>query len=502
MAAWSSLPPELTILVLSNLGAEEIRSCSTVSSYLRVLAEPFLYHSPFISRSGYDDSLDQSNALLRLLHLVRTIVSRPALGAQIQNLTVNSPGLDDGFSIDRATPVHRLNAVMSQAERTEALEDVPETSYAPRSDIDMLAKAAEAQGLSASLILRGGHAGQMVLLLHHLTRLKRLVVVTPGAMRPIADAALGRLQGGVPVGLRIAEQIRITDGGILHSDRSGDYHILSRIPLMALPNLVDLTINAFTDYGMRQTVAHSENEGESNSGQHSEKRNYLPVDPHTSTIQALTFVNSSITNSMLQQIMAIPRELKRFSYEIGERAAGNAFFIPKSVVQNLLPHAHHLTHLCLTEKNEITSHMDGSGMGSLKAFTVLRDLTAPATMLLGHPMNYALDSLSLKRMASTNVLDGIIPSSLVSLQCILNNWLFSNFLAVTGLPHTFGKTHDQCPSLKSFIIDREVPYWSWKRDSEESVRAAMKKIPGLSDLFISHNIVVIPPLPSEQRRRD
>lgn len=300
----------------------------------------------------------------------------------------------------------------------------------------MLVTAAEAKGLAAGLILRGQWGGRTVLLLRYLTDLQSVYFSALNAVRPVADAALGRLKGGVPIGLLVVQRLHLDLDSRGEKVRDIYRDLQTYLPFMALPSLVHFKFGDGVGMPLGSTPYYNKIEETDSNIQGSE----LPVARNTSAIRSLLLGYRSVDTRLLQRILALRRRLETFSYTVDR---GHTLFVPKSIARGLLPHAHCLAILTLNERNW-TSFVDGSVLGSLKPFQVLHTLDVSVTTLLGHSTNC---SCSPTEMALTNPLDALLPCSLVTINLkLLDRWKLRDFFIVTGLPHNMEKTRVTLPS--------------------------------------------------------
>lgn len=204
MGTWHDLPTELAILIFSSLEyhTNNLIQCTYVSRQIRAIVELLIYRDVEIKGETYDVSYK------KLYHFIRTIVCRPELGDLVHDLAIpdirdptDSYIIEEDFT--RSCNSNLTPEEVSAIRCREAAND--------RTDMDIFLNAATRLGLPNGLTLIGGGVGKLILLFHHLGRLKKLQLriglTETFSMRLVAYSALGTFTGGVPLGLQSLSEL-------------------------------------------------------------------------------------------------------------------------------------------------------------------------------------------------------------------------------------------------------------------------------------------------------
>lgn len=447
-SAWEDLPVELIAHIASYLPSEDSAALSCTSRHIHAIVEPCLYRYPVLSRYQEPGLLDASKLRLDVISdeeeellpqrlweakeleyvqlrcFTHAIIRRPSLARHIRALDVTCAESDPTIAFSP----HNLNAPVDEKELA--------------SGDSLFADAAAANGLSRSLIHRGGVGGILVLLLHYLPRLRSLSIIANHHIEIVALAASKQLQGGVPSGLA-----GITHLEVVREEAYRKEHLWfgarSIVPLMRLPHLMHFTVSGFTEDLSSLEI----------TGRESGFRG-LPEGMPVSSLKSLWLEEGDLAGPILFRIMQhIPR-LENFYYESAGRASWIWPLSSVSFGHALSTQSQSLTHLRIVHSAVgYATRIDETVLGSLTEFNHLEVLELPVVMLLGRPSS----NLSLETIAAANPLDGLLPPSIRRLHLhLLDYWLISEFISVTGLPNTIHNTKETLPCLQRFRIDRDV----------------------------------------------
>lgn len=490
MAGWRDIPNELTSQILCTLASEYTGRTHELAKLMRVchrfhaVLESIVYASPQISvrrrRPGvfrYDEELQGDYVLLR--YFARSIVSRPSLGLLVKDLSVRS---GRGIMLREDVQIKNCNAVVDDESLIPALESF---SVPARDDVRLLASAAAQKGLPNGLILEGRFPGLLIFLLHYLPSLTSLSVVCSDEISVVTSAALGRVQGGVPIGLRSIKCLDLQYNDEVH--RKYGLSAETVIPFMTLPALTKLSCYRLSgEYGW-ELFSSALNEGSDEWSEIREKDNsdsdaqdapgdfesgHIPVPlhethylrPRSSAIMLLKFEESCSDNDILGRILALPRRLESFQYSIGDRMVGDAVFEASAIYEGLRTQKASLVEIFITR--ELWDHCTYSPwhvLGSLNDFSRLRHLKMPVTALLTcesehHPIT----------PPRHNPLDSLLPPSLVILEVDIRDTTLEELTGATGLPDTLHATSLSLPNLRIFGIVDILRKVRWGHDSLES----------------------------------
>lgn len=119
---------------------------------------------------------------------------RPELGAHVNHLHI---GCMEGY-LEGVADSAELNEDLNNDQVEELFAAFPDAS---QEDMLILVAAATANGFANSVILRGGCAGQIILLLDYLPNIISLTSYgAPQLLKLVGYAAAGRLAPGLPAG--------------------------------------------------------------------------------------------------------------------------------------------------------------------------------------------------------------------------------------------------------------------------------------------------------------
>lgn len=231
MAGWDDLPNETIMHIFKYLGTkyavQDTLNASIVCRRFHAILEPEIYRHVHVPSSDVPHCCpdEEGREYKKLRHLVRTLIARPELGRLVRTVHINLLGSDQ---------MEAVKEIHEQCGFDEGLCERPHL-HEIRHNI-FLAEAAK-RGLPDDLFDHGV-PGLAVLLLHFLPNLHSLSMdAWESSMDVIGEAALGRLGGGVPAGLK---SICVLD--LFYDDEDLEFSPDTILSFLTLPGLVELTL--------------------------------------------------------------------------------------------------------------------------------------------------------------------------------------------------------------------------------------------------------------------
>jgi hypothetical protein len=261
---------------------------------------------------------------------------------------------------------------------------------------------------------------------------------------------MGRLTGGVPIGLRSISRLELNYKTVYSAIYAGErvgYSSDVVIPFMHLPNLMTLSVGGFGgNVGDWST-------GVQPPGFHSA----LPSDagliqPGCSSITDLHFTESFAGSRLVNSILKLPRALEKFEYELSQSDDPAPPFMTRDLIPGLHLHKDTLTHLTLSDTRAYGKSFATEGIliGSLSEFTALTHLRLPLMLLIGRP-----PETTEHQVVSKDPIEPLLPSSLVSFKLdLLEHFQLDLFVKTTGFPDTWLKSKQRLRKLKKFAVYR------------------------------------------------
>ena len=247
MAKLHDLPSELIYEALRYLDRPQILRLCFVSRNLLNIVEPLLYRNPDLTR-GRSNGLEP--AFFELRGFARQIISRPRLASVVRNLKIVAPDKE----WDEVRPPSVFNGHRDAADVDWLRASQTDAEW---EDLEVVIAAMAEKGIPNALIVDGGWWGEVVALLHHLPQLLSLSISGSNEVRLLTYAAMGKLVGGVPIGLRTISHLQLMYGAtnILNYKRERSaFGSDVVIPFMHLSNLRTFSVYQFggnlaPDYG-------------------------------------------------------------------------------------------------------------------------------------------------------------------------------------------------------------------------------------------------------------
>ena len=463
MAKRHDLPSELIHEVLCYLNRPQILRVCFVSRFFLAIAEPLLYRNPVLACPYYSEP-----GFFKLRGFARQIISRPRFAPMVRKLNIASCELESDAARSPSPSLFNEHCDAADVDRLYAIQTDVE-----REDLKVAMAAMAEEGIPNALVIEGGWMGEVVALLHHLPQLLSLSISGLTSFRLLAYAAMGKLVGGVPIGLRTISYLHLTD-------RIDPYLV---VPFMHLSNLTTFSI-----YPFGGILGPYDGPWLLNDVQPGNFDSALPPDSEmirrgTSSITDLCFVSSDVGLRFLNGLLTFPRKLKKFECVI----SGTAIVArPSELVPGLHLHRHSLTYLTFSGKFGGLFASDGVVIGSLSEFTSLTYLRLPLLLLLGHPQ----EGVELE-MATMDPIAPLLPPSLVRLELELRVWPFKEFMLVTGYPDSWLRSRRRFQSLEHFVVHRNVNIIYFDGDMSD-IMPALAAFADMKEKFEAAKITVKP----------
>ena len=475
MAKWHDLPSELIYEALCYLNQPQILRVCFVSRFLLAIAEPLLYRNPDLTRGL---SNGEGPAFFELRGFARQIISRPRFAPMVCNLKIVS--IEDELYEVRPPSVFNGHCDAADVDRLCAIQ-----TYAEREDLKVVMAAMAEEGIPNALVVDGSWLGEVVALLHHLPQLRSLSISGSNEVRLLTYAAMGKLVGGVPIGLRTISHLQLMYLTTTYRPDREAFGSDVVIPFMHLSNLRTFSVCQFGGNLVPDGLGGLDDEqpGGFNSA--------LPPDSEiirrgASSITDLHFVFSHVGSRLLNSLLTLPRRLKKFEYVISGLDIAAPPFTPSELVPGLHLHRHSLTHLTFSDDfffGELFA-TNGVTIGSLSEFTSLTYLQIPLLMLLGHPQ----EGVELE-MAIMDPIGPLLPPSLVHLELKLRDWPFKEFMLVTGYPDSWLRSRRRFQYLEHFVVHRNAGF---EGRTGSDIKPALAAFPDMKEKFEAAKIIVKP----------
>ena len=421
MRAFEDIPNEILLQIVRDVQFSDQLSLSLISRRLHSIAEPHLYRSVTLA-----DSDEETKSERKLQKFLRTIISRPELGAITRHLDILWYGVGDD------TSRRRKNSF-----------DVDKSYLAT---MQALAREKGLSALAVSELENGWCRPHFSLLMHLLPSLEFLLLREMGPdtmMRTRWIWAQSEYHGPTPVGLRSLSNLEMS----YYMDEDG-LRAEDVIPFMSLPTLNSFRASFFGGWGK---IRWDKDNKEHPRGGKKEKQKVfrsMQFVKRSSKLKKLELYCSAVEPELFDGILQIPEALDTLVYE----NAGDVVLFhdmdPPAFARALRHQMHSLTTLSVTiaaDLSEMISNIEPVGsMGSLGDFTSLKTLRMPCLYLLGDPS--ASDH---SPHDSTKFFD-LLPSSLVHLSIgIGEEWDIRKFLNAVG---------GEDVSRWKCVRDQKVPY--------------------------------------------
>lgn len=322
MPVLDDLPVELLREILLFLRSVDFVSICLVSRFFKCIAEPFLYKQATLGL--YE---------MGITSFLHTVLSRPTLAGYVQNIFVTWYHGDDTVT---QTPSDTLFA--AEAHRLGLTQPWTELS-------------------------------QVILLLHVLPNLRELDNEWCDSLREFFEDTLTRPIGSLPAGLKPLQRF----GGSWHPEAPGTTHKML-LALLRLPCLRELCLNM--ESAEDDTNDHQDIDTLMSSAEYR----------RMSTITDLRFIYGNVTNSMLSNILQLPRALTHLTYMDSDDFSVPETTTFQAALHHLRPTLQYL-HLGWIRTLETPEDEEDDGephtIGSLREWPVLRTLRCSLTALVG-----------------------------------------------------------------------------------------------------------------------
>ena len=340
MRAFEDIPNEILLQIASDVHSSDQLSLSLTSRRLHSIAESHLYRSVTLK-----DRVVETERERKLQTFLRTIISRPELGAITRHLEIM---WNDSFD-----------------ERGEI--GCKQYSYdgdRARGYLATLQTLARKKGLSAlavSELENGWCRPHLSLLMHLLPSLKSLLLVWirwNAKMDTRWVWAEDEYHGPTPVGLRTLSDLEIHQGTA--------YDL---IPLMSLPTLNSFRASFLYGAGGKQEILRSMRSVKRSSKLRKLQLKFCAVD--TELLDGILQLPEALDTLILMYHYSFPRHID-----------------PSAVARTFHHQIHSLTTLSVTDVIPPDMIEDLEPMGSLRDFTLLKTLRIPCLYLLGNPITF------------------------------------------------------------------------------------------------------------------
>jgi len=519
LAGLQDLPPELILeKICLYLSGKDVWSVCFVSRYLLAIAERLLYYSPCVKNEINEDAgLQLTFPMLR--RFACQVIKHPEYARLVRHLTLELLGQE----CDRIEGPDVLNEECEAAEVDRFLDM---QSADERQDLGVVMAAMAEKNIPNALVVKTEWMGEVVVLLHYLPNLRSLTFDT-SAIGPLAHAAMERVAGGVPAGLRSMAHLDLryaaVHGTLTGCERTG-FCSDAIVPFMHLPNLTTLSVDDFGGniiwsmvgfWGLNALM--NENDVDDVDGaddaqevgapvaaaaaaaaaaEPPEFRSAFPLEaaliqPGCSPITNLSFTSSFAGSRLLNSILTLPRALEEFEYELGPSDVPAPPFMTIDLLPGLRLHKNTLTHLTLSDLDVAGASFatEGIMIGSLTEFTALTHLRLPLMLLIGRPLiNVGFETPS----PLTDPIGPLLPSSLVSFELdLMEHYILELCMTMTGFPDSWLRSKRCLQNLESFTVYR-TRYQNLMRDDQDLLVGPL--YPNLKERFEAAEINIEPPL--------
>jgi len=454
MGAFEDIPNEILLQIVRDVQASDQLSLSLTSQRLHSIAEPHLYR-----RVTLADSDPRTESEHKLQKFLRTIISRPELGAITRHLDILWYGLfDDDYDTEHSYDGDKSYLATMQT----------------------LAREKGLSALAISELENGWCRPHFSLLMHLLPSLEHLLLREMGSDTTMDTRwiwAQSEYHGPTPVGLRSLSNLEMS----FHMDEGG-LGAEDVIPFMSLPTLNSFRASFFGGWG--EIRWDEDNKGPSGDpaggfpeGKQEVFRSMRFV-KGSSQLRKLVLVCGAVDPELFDGILQIPEALDTLIYENAGDVVLYHGVDPPAFATALRHQMHCLTTLHVTIVGyfgDVTD--DVEPMGSLRDFTSLKTLSIPCLYLLGGP-----SVIGGGPQDCTKFFD-LLPSGLVNLSIEIGvDWDIRTFLGAIGgenISRWKRVRGQKVPYLETFILWSDQPEGASDRLEALEIRATARPCPEL-----------------------